>query len=272
MIPFKHFLLERSGKRTVAFHLTKSENLRTILKEGLIPNKKSRWDGFYKSYQGIYFSKDLQNLIRQYTDDWDMLGKDQSYGLVVIESLGFTQMFNDEDHIVDCLPTIGPNIKKEVFENYIQGDLNKEMVIRTLIKFINNIKKRFSLNSHQEKLMISIIDKNTLPIFFRGIEKLSSPEYVDIFKKRYNITNTDDHFRSIMDKLSNLKMVYKNSEREQADHLDSFRIKTNIGFSGNPKIIGLFEIHSNGNIDCIYSKMNPLEQNNILEIVQGRLE
>jgi hypothetical protein len=55
-------------------------------------------------------------------------------------------------------------------------------------------------------------------------------------------------------------------------NIDSVIIKKTIGFSVNPKIVGMFIIKRHDSPDVIYSRLEPSEESAILETVQDAVD
>ena len=92
------------------------------------------------------------------------------------------------------------------------------------------------------------------------------------FLEHYGKNDTESWFREFFDSVSNLRFKSKSKKTPSGLELDSGRIKKTIGFSGNPKIVGMFRIKRHESPDVIYSRLEPSEESAILETVQDAVD
>ena len=274
MITFLQYFEERATARELLFHITDGKNLKSILSQGLIPNKLSNFEDVStdatqskKSYSGVYLGRDLKELTMTVID-WDII-KLNNFGVVVVESRGYNQLFMDEDSLIDAIPYIDKNKISSDFENFVSSNFqNSKLLQVVLVEFLKNIKKKFTFNEHQKRIFQNRLIENAPIVVFRGVDKNKKidPEMVRRFLEHYGKTDTESWFREFFDSVSNIRFKSKNAI--SGFDLNSGRVKKTIGFSGNPKIVGIFRIKQHEPPDIIYSKLESSEENEILETVQ----
>ena len=206
--------------------------------------------------------------------DWDII-KLNNFGLVVVESRGYNQIFMDEDSLVDAIPSVDPDKIVSEFEDFVNSDFqNSKALGLVLVEFLKNIKKRFTLNDYQRHQFQIRLIKNAPIVLFRGIDKNKNadPEMVRRFLEHYGKNDTESWFREFFDSVSNLRFKSKSKNTPSGLELDSGRIKKTIGFSGNPKIVGMFRIKRHDSPDVIYSRLESSEESAILETVQDAVD
>ena len=280
MITFLHYFEEAAKPRELVYHITDGNNLKSILSQGLIPNKLSNFEDVSsdiaqskRSYDGIYVGRDLRELAMTVID-WDII-KLNNFGLVVVESRGYNQIFMDEDSLVDAIPSFDPDKIASEFADFVNSDFqNSKALGLVLVEFLKNIKKRFALNDYQRHQFQIRLIKNAPIVLFRGIDKNKNadPEMVRRFLEHYGKNDTESWFREFFDSVSNLRFKSKSKNTPSGLELDSGRIKKTIGFSGNPKIVGMFRIKRHDSPDVIYSRLESSEESAILETVQDAVD
>ena len=268
MQSFLEFFEENTKPEEILYHITRGEYKRSILKNGLIPNKKNNWEGefnYYKSFQGVYVSSDLDYLL-QNVPDW--LGNYESLIIVVIRSRGYTQLFTDEDYITDSLSTLNQSQIEELINDLFTKEKTKfkEYLTINSKNFWNKLKDKFQINPIQKQRLKQIISNNRHILLFGHLEDKIPTDQVESFKRMFNIQGTTyDAFRNVIDSITKLKM--KHYEKG-----DSRRIDKNIGFSGNPKIVSILEtdLDEDGEVEglkYIYNKLTPEEDEYIRDSV-----
>jgi hypothetical protein len=281
VITFLQYFEEAAKPRELVYHITDGNNLKSILSQGLIPNKLSNFEDVSsdtahskKSYSGVYVGRDLRELAMTVID-WNII-KLNNFGLVVVESRGYNQIFMDEDSLVDAIPSVDPDKIASELTNFVNSDFqNSKALGFVLVEFLKNIKKRFTFNEHQRHQFQVRLIKNAPIVLFRGVDKNKNadPEMVRRFLEHYGKTDTESWFREFFDSVSNLRFKSKQSENSLSGlELDSGRVKKTIGFSGNPKIVGMFRIKRHDSPDVIYSRLEPSEESAILETVQDAVD
>ena len=280
MISFLEYFEEKTQQRELLYHITDGDNLKSILSQGLIPNKLSNFEDVSsdiaqskRSYDGVYVGRDLRELAMTVID-WDII-KLNNFGLVVVESRGYNQIFMDEDSLVDAIPSVDPDKIASEFEDFVNSDFqNSKALGLVLVEFLKNIKKRFTLNDYQRHQFQIRLIKNAPIVLFRGIDKNKNadPEMVRRFLEHYGKNDTESWFREFFDSVSNLRFQSKSKNTPSGLELDSGRIKKTVGFSGNPKIVGMFRIKRHDSPDVIYSRLAPSEESAILETVQDAVD
>jgi hypothetical protein len=280
VITFLQYFEEAAKPRELVYHITDGNNLKSILSQGLIPNKLSNFEDVSsdiaqskRSYDGVYVGRDLRELAMTVID-WDII-KLNNFGLVVVESRGYNQIFMDEDSLVDAIPSVDPDKIASEFADFVNSDFqNSKALGLVLVEFLKNIKKRFTLNDYQRHQFQIRLIKNAPIVLFRGIDKNKNadPEMVRRFLEHYGKNDTESWFREFFDSVSNLRFKSKSKNTPSGLELDSGRIKKTIGFSGNPRIVAMFRIKRHDSPDVIYSKLVSSEESAILETVQDAVD
>lgn len=272
MIKFIEYFEERTQARELFYHITNQKNLKTILSQGLIPNKLSNFEDdssdithSKKAYSGIYVGRNLKELAIT-AMNWNVANL-KDFGIVVIESRGYNQLFMDEDNLINTIPYINKDSIIPILDNFIKNKFeNSQALNAVVLEFLNNIKKKFIINKHQRKILQQVLIENAPIILFRGVDKNKNadPKQVKIFLDHYKKTDTESWFREFFDTLSKLRLKFKNEVTEF--DLDSGRIKKNITFSGNPKIVGIFRFKPE-ETEVLYSRLEEKDKNQIIETV-----
>ena len=217
MITFLQYFEEAAKSRELVYHITDGNNLKSILSQGLIPNKLSNFEDVSsditqskRSYSGVYVGRDLRELAMTVID-WDII-KLNNFGLVVVESRGYNQIFMDEDSLVDTIPSFDNDEIASVFADFVNSDFqNSKALGLVLVEFLKNIKKRFTLNDHQRKQFQIRLIKNAPIVLFRGIDKNKNadPEMVRRFLEHYGKNDTESWFREFFDSVSHTVAALK---------------------------------------------------------------
>jgi hypothetical protein len=279
MLSFSEYFEEASNRREIFYHITKGKNLKSILSQGLVPNKLSNFEDDYsdithskKSYFGNYMGRNLKELAMT-AEDWDVVDLND-IGLIVIESRGFTQLFMDEDNLINSLPYIQKDSIPLKLDQFVENNFaDFPEMNEFIITFLNNIKAKFHTDKYKREVLKNILIQNAPVLFFRGVDKNrnSNPENVKRFLEHYNKENTEYWFRETFDKMTKLKLQFKNVV--DGFDLDSVRITKVIGFSGNPRIVGIYKFTKDPvDSEILYSRLDKEEEDNIISTVKDVVE
>lgn len=270
---FSQYFEERAKTANLFYHITDGKNLETINSQGLVPNRHSNFEGGTQSFSGIYVAKNLKELIANGLD-WDIV-KPEDFGLVIIESRGFTQLFMDEDNIINNIPTFEGGMTQAVamFEKFVSNGFKESNLLNSMVsKFMDTLRLKFEINKHQYPILRNIIIQNYPVLMFRdylsGIEK--SPQ-LEPFLTHYGHADMEEWFRGVIDKITKLKLKFK-ADPEGFD-MDSVRITKTIGAVGNPKIVSLLRFSKNEQYpQVIYNKISEDVLDRIIDITQAKLD
>jgi hypothetical protein len=279
MLSFLEYFEEASKRRDLFYHITKGENLKSILSQGLLPNKLANFKDDYsdithskKAYFGTYMARNLKELAMT-VGDWGVIDFND-IGLIVIESRGFTQLFMDEDNLINSLPYIQRDHIPSKLDRFVENNFqNFPEINQFIITFLNNIKSKFYIDKYKKEVLKNILIQNAPVLFFRGVDRSRKANPVNIrkFLQYYNKQDTESWFRETFDKMTKLKLQFKNVAT--GFDLDSVRITKPIGFSGNPKIVGIYKFRKNtNNSKTLYSRLDKEEEDNIISIVEDVVE
>ena len=267
MKSFKEFIFERrvNTKEEILFHISKAKHARSILKQGLVPNKDENWGktdeyDYYKSYEGVYLSRNL----RQILDDVPRWLEENDLLLIVVKSRGFTQKYTDEDAITQYTHTLHSDKQHEFLAGYLRGAVGViDAMKRRGEGMLKDMQKDFQFDPNQWKRLQEIISNNLPIIFFGNMERRVGRELLKQFKEREGIDNTYNEFRRVIDSITKLKLVHKKKE-------PSKRIQKPIGFSGNPKIVGIFKMKIDDDEEptIIYDRMDDRVKRNVLNTLE----
>lgn len=272
MLSFLEYFEEGSKQRELFYHVTDGKNLKAILSQGLIPNRLSNFEDEYdagthskKSYFGNYMGRNLKQLMMT-ADDWGVVDLND-IGVIVIESRGFTQLFMDEDNIINALPYIKEDVVASKLDEFVESGFSMFPEMRSfIVDFLKAIKAKFHMNTHQREALKNILIANSYGLFFRGIDRNPSvdPEKVRQFLEHYNKPNTESWFRDTFDKITKLKLKFKNKVTDF--DLDSVRITKTIGVTGNPRIVGIYRFTKNPlTAEILYSRLDKAEESDIIQ-------
>lgn len=273
MISFKNFFIEKTRTEELLYHVTSLDNLNSIKKQGLIPNKKLNWNkewDEYKSFGGTYLSKDLgiiSDIIEWNSDE------EGYYLLVVMKST--SQMWNDEDDIRTGSSFPFRDLYK--INEYLERFLRNENTVLEEIRnnseqYFNNLIDQFKTTPQKQKILKDIIFDNSVVLFFGMLEsyqKLIDPKLLKNFKIKLGISDSVyDQYRRVLDQITKLKLEDKNFG------IGTGRINKPIGYSGSPRIVSLIsfsmEEDEDGEvymelIDVEYNKLPDQELDKILD-------
>lgn len=270
---FLQYFEERAKTANLFYHVTSGDNLNSIKSQGLVPNRHSNFEGGTKSFSGIYVAKNLKELIANALD-WDIV-ETSNFGLVVIESRGFTQLFMDEDNIINNIPTFEGGMTQAVamFDKFVSSGFKESKLLNVMAaKFITTLREKFEINKHQYKLLRDIIIQNYPVLMFRDyISGIESSENLQKFLNHYGFSDMEDWFRGVIDKLTKLKLKFRDDP--SGFDMDSARIVKPIGYSGNPKIVSLLRFKKNSQYpDIIYNRLSEDVLDTVSNVVQPRLD
>lgn len=270
MIDFNSYFEEKNTPVTYLYHLTNGTNTPSILKGGLNPgllsNFEDDWDvdnHSTKAYGGIYFGKNLKKLIPTFLDWGSSTPND--VGLIVVQSKGYTQLFMDEDNLINSIPHVDKAVKLPLFKKFVEKGFSELPTLNTFVgDFLKEIKDKFYINQYQKDILKRVILQNYPIIYFRGIERHPDidPVLWKMFQKKYNINSTEEHFRGVFDKLTKLKLKFKQDPK--GFDLDSGRVMKTVGYSGNPKIVGVYRF-IDGKPNVMYSRLEQDIEQDILQ-------
>lgn len=275
MISFLEYFEERSQQRELLFHITDGNNLKGILKEGLVPNKSSNFEdesseSVYskQAYEGVYLGRNLKELMMT-VDDWGVIDY-SNVGVVVVESRGYNQLFMDEDNLTNMIPYIKSDKLPSLLHQYIDNDFKSSKLMNDyIVEFLTKLKGKFFFNNYQRDVIKEILIPNAPVLIFRGVDKNRNADHekVQEFLNHFNKPDTESWFREVFDKLTRLRLKFKN---EVTDFdLDSIRVTKNITFSGNPKIVGIYRIRKDKHpAEVIFSRLDKDEEASIIETAQ----
>lgn len=275
MISFLKYFEENVQQRELLYHITKGENLRGILKEGLVPNKSSNFEDeaseithSKKSYEGVYLGKNLKQLMMT-IDDWDIIDY-SNVGVIVVESKGYNQMFMDEDNLTNMIPYIKHDQLPSLLNTYVESDFGSSKIINEyILEFLNKLKGKFFFNAHQRDVIKRVLIESAPVLIFRGVDKNkdANPENVQRFLNHFNRSDTESWFREVFEKLTRLRLKFKKEVTEF--DLDSIRVTKPITFSGNPRIVGMYRIRKDKHpAEIIFSRLDKDEESKIIETAQ----
>lgn len=275
MISFLEYFEERSQQRELLFHITDGNNLKSILTEGLVPNKSSNFEdesseGTHskKAYEGVYLGRNLKELMMT-VDDWGIIDY-SNVGVVVVESRGYNQLFMDEDNLTNMIPYIKSDQLPPLLDQYVDNDFRSSNAMNNyIVEFLTKLKGKFFFNNHQRDVIKEVLIANAPVLIFRGVDKNknANPEKVQEFLNHFNKPDTESWFREVFDKLTRLRLKFKKQVTEF--DLDSVRVTKPITFSGNPKIVGMYRIQKDKHpAEVIFSRLDKEEEASIIETAQ----
>ena len=275
---FIDIIFEKTRIEKILYHVTPFENLQSIKKHGLIPNKNSNWDkeyDEYKSLDGVYLSDDLG--IISSAIDWELVDDDY-YLLVVVKSTA--QLWNDEDDIRTWASHyFGENyLINRYLENFLKNNPRTMEEIRiTNEKYYNRLVDQFNVHPKKQNILRKIIMDNGAVLFFGMLEsqkKHIDPNLLEKFKEMMGIRDSVyDENRRVLEQITKLKLEDKDFG------FGGGRINKQIGYSGSPRIVSLISLdivededgerHSEI-IDVEYNKLSKQELDEILNYFSNK--
>lgn len=242
-------LLESRFSPILAYHATSGKYLRSIVKNGLVPNKSaggwgsseySSYGTSSKSMAGVYFTRDVKTA--QYITG-DVVETDVEPRLIVVCAVQERSAELDED-VSTVIFDVSGVYRKAHHYVYTNFDMLKnqptldmlESIIPEVENYIFN-KKGDWLNQifEDHPVLEGIKDKilPTLMVMYKAAVRHSIiTEY--LIDDRKMIAQTEEQLRQAIDKVN--RTVKKLSYIKQHE---SFKINKTIGFSGANRIIGL---------------------------------
>lgn len=213
------FLIEAETKPIIAYHATSVNNLRSIIKNGMIPNKES---GGYASGEkspagysltampGIYFYKDSHNA---YNLAKSLSVRNNSDTAIIVCQVQPKTTEMDEDRLNDD----GLLDDKVIIKLAKSGVDGHELEREAVILLIQNLQKK-GLNNNTIKAASPVIKE-----YVRAL--------ITFARDPQSENQMRQHKNELTKKLRKL-VVYDKSQH-------SFKINEPIGYSGSNKIIGI---------------------------------
>lgn len=260
----------RFDQPIMAFHGTRPEYLRTILSQGLVPQKNpgfgsSGGGGDYNSHSlspvgGVYFTTDYG-----YAEH----AVSTPNKLIVVASLQPKSFFADEDSVIF---NFNKALRKEVptardlVETYylvnVDNDVSEVIgLVREIISSLPNDQREMVKQSTRGFDSIVAVVKTWLtrkiahlkasgelrPSAFRGILSVSNvnPDQIQqlensIIEDIPRTNSAESDFNSAMETLTII--LRKTAMQNMGDRMHTFRIPMAVGYRGNNKIVGVVEV------------------------------
>lgn len=242
-------LLESRFKPILAYHATSGKHLRSIIKNGLIPNKSeggwgskdlSDYGTNNRAMAGVYFTKDVR-IAQSITSD--VVNSDHEPRLIVVCSVQERSAEADED-ITTAIFGVSTVYAKadyyihhnfDMLENppdihmleYIIPEVEEE-ILNKKNKWIDEIfEKHQELQPIRNKIMPAILDMYRATIRHSIISNYLQDETQLINKTENRLRDSIDKVNRVVKKLVHIK------------NQETFKINKVIGFSGADKIVGL---------------------------------
>lgn len=255
-------LLEaKFSKPIYAYHASKRSNLNSIIKNGLIQNKKlggygsggtTRWGTPLTPLTGIYFCNNIPD-----ADTIAFEINETDPAVIIICQIQLETAYMDEDSLIDFYDTYNDKIYDLVKTSFFGRtkqlhDISNNIIEQQIESIISKMMSYTSLkniNFNQNKEVY----KNSLRDYIYSI--------IEYLKNKNEITLLN--FRKMEEKLTiRLKNLLKASNKSNDNILKTFRVVQPIGFNGANKIVGIYDYSTNyywGNIrglDDFYKKYN----------------
>lgn len=250
-------------QKKIAYHGTKPEYLRSIIKNGLIINFKENGYGSgdlghfgvsLEPLESLYFTK-------TYKEAKTISNMDSLDSLVVVISYQPKEALMDEDNLFNSVLDVYKidHLVKNIItkfdlrgENQYNDDiLNGE----ELIQYVNKLSKNYA-----EEITRSF--RNSLPQNNMIVQKIKDTIYSGV---------NEILFAAIYDKYPDIRhyqeLLTRYFKKLTSSHLNNIRIPKNIGFSGSTKIVGLYYGSSDENTTYFWTSKLP-EKNIIGHVVR----
>lgn len=242
-------LVESRFSPILAYHATSGKYLRSIVKNGLVPNKStggwgssdySSYGTSSKSMAGVYFTRDVKTA--QYITG-DVVNSDVEPRLIVVCAVQERSAELDED-ISTAIFDVSGVYRKANYYVRTNFDMLKhqptldslEVIIPEVEDYIFNKKGDWLHNIFDGYPELKKIKENILPTLMQMYKAAIRHSVIEgyLIDDRKLIAQTEEQLRQAIDKVN--RTVKKLSYIKQHE---SFKINKTIGFSGADRIIGL---------------------------------
>lgn len=253
-----------------AYHGTSSTNLKSVLRNGLIPVPQDRiWNNFkagavdtpsLHSLNGVYFTKQCLMTLSPALNSIERLGGET---LIIMSDICKPDMHLDEDSIWPNVENAFDNVLKlERLTRYKASGLKALLDVKQKEKFCKNT---FAHHLHNTLLEATVeIDYKILDDMFDAclervlfyLYQANKQQYVSIYKSHHktfsqptlNFKTQEKYESRYLACIETLCEKYRGICAKKS----TFRVKTVVGFNGRTKITNMFIMRKNNEIVHVY--------------------
>lgn len=269
---FKEFLSEaKFSKPIIAYHATRIENVQSILKHGLIPNKKG--DGWgsedynmdvgisLKALSGIYFTDSAESAIDIASE---LAYKDAA---IVICKIQRKMAAMDEDDLDKILESLYKDLRKIAIKINKSETINNFELMSEIEKYVNSVKEKvIKLAGDTESQQIEKIKNISERYIHKVFDNFVNWTYHEDMELANSLESTIRNYR---EQLTNL--LFKSPDTRE--RFNKFRINSPITFSGANKIIGIVQFKLDirnaeiSSFECKYGNCGYIKEDDLLRVI-----